>query len=161
MAASHSVQSCRWGTPTLFLSWPLWYEGLATRLELHTRRKRDRPRRSKLRRSGLEQSCTTVHGDAMIACDALIVDGGPAGSTCARALHRAGWNVLLIDRALFPRVPRRSGCSSPRSRLRHGRQPLSIGDERRFRVANREDLRNTSTTASRPQRQGELAVLFA
>jgi geranylgeranyl reductase family protein len=39
----------------------------------------------------------------VIACDALIVGGGPAGSTCARALHRAGWNVLLIDRALFPR----------------------------------------------------------
>jgi hypothetical protein len=26
MAASHSVQTCRWGTPTLFLGWPLWYD---------------------------------------------------------------------------------------------------------------------------------------
>jgi hypothetical protein len=26
MAVVHSVQTCRWGTPTLFLPWPLWYE---------------------------------------------------------------------------------------------------------------------------------------
>jgi hypothetical protein len=26
MAAFHSVQTCRWGTPTLFLPWPLWYD---------------------------------------------------------------------------------------------------------------------------------------
>ena len=39
----------------------------------------------------------------MIACDALIVGGGPAGSTCARALRTAGWNVVVIDRARFPR----------------------------------------------------------
>lgn len=36
-------------------------------------------------------------------CDALIVGGGPAGSTCARALSQAGWNVIVIDRARFPR----------------------------------------------------------
>ena len=39
----------------------------------------------------------------MISCDALIVGGGPAGSTCARALHEDGWNVVVIDRARFPR----------------------------------------------------------
>ena len=22
----HSVHTCRWGSPTLFLQWPLWYE---------------------------------------------------------------------------------------------------------------------------------------
>jgi flavin-dependent dehydrogenase len=36
-------------------------------------------------------------------CDALIVGGGPAGSTCARALRLAGWNVIVADRARFPR----------------------------------------------------------
>lgn len=39
----------------------------------------------------------------MIDCDALVVGGGPAGSTCARLLRLAGWNVVLIDRAEFPR----------------------------------------------------------
>jgi geranylgeranyl reductase family protein len=33
----------------------------------------------------------------------LIVGGGPAGSTCARALRQAGWDVTVIDRAGFPR----------------------------------------------------------
>ena len=35
--------------------------------------------------------------------DALIVGGGPAGSTCARMLRRASWRVVVIDRARFPR----------------------------------------------------------
>ena len=39
----------------------------------------------------------------MRSCDALIVGGGPAGSTCARALRLSGWNVVLLDRARFPR----------------------------------------------------------
>jgi flavin-dependent dehydrogenase len=36
--------------------------------------------------------------------DALIVGGGPAGSSCARVLTRGGAKVALIDRAAFPRV---------------------------------------------------------
>jgi geranylgeranyl reductase family protein len=36
-------------------------------------------------------------------CDALIVGGGPAGSTCARELRKAGWDVVVVDRARFPR----------------------------------------------------------
>src|ERR1044072_8979579 len=35
--------------------------------------------------------------------DAVIVGGGPAGSTCSRALRQAGWNVAVLDRARFPR----------------------------------------------------------
>ena len=39
----------------------------------------------------------------MRICDALIVGGGPAGSSCARALRLAGWKVIVLDRARFPR----------------------------------------------------------
>jgi geranylgeranyl reductase family protein len=39
----------------------------------------------------------------MTRCDAIVVGGGPAGSACARALHHAGWNVAVVDRARFPR----------------------------------------------------------
>jgi flavin-dependent dehydrogenase len=35
--------------------------------------------------------------------DAIIVGGGPAGSSCARDLVRAGLDVLVIERAQFPR----------------------------------------------------------
>ena len=36
--------------------------------------------------------------------DAVIVGGGPAGSTCARTLVKAGARVAIVDRAAFPRV---------------------------------------------------------
>jgi flavin-dependent dehydrogenase len=36
--------------------------------------------------------------------DVAIVGGGPAGSTCARALVASGARVVVIDRATFPRV---------------------------------------------------------
>ena len=49
----------------------------------------------------------------MIRCDALVVGGGPAGSTCARALGRAGWNVVVADRARFPRDKVCAGWLTP------------------------------------------------
>lgn len=49
----------------------------------------------------------------MTRCDALIVGGGPAGSTCARALRRAGWNVIVMDRASFPRDKVCAGWVTP------------------------------------------------
>ncbi len=49
----------------------------------------------------------------MVRCDALIVGGGPAGSTCARVLTRAGWDVLVIDRARFPRDKVCAGWVTP------------------------------------------------
>ena len=49
----------------------------------------------------------------MIRCDALIVGGGPAGSTCARALHQAGWHVIVMDRARFPRDKVCAGWVTP------------------------------------------------
>ncbi|ODS55471.1 MAG: hypothetical protein ABS36_09970 [Acidobacteria bacterium SCN 69-37] len=49
----------------------------------------------------------------MPSCDVLIVGGGPAGSTCARELVRAGADVLLIDRARFPRDKVCAGWITP------------------------------------------------
>lgn len=49
----------------------------------------------------------------MITCDALVVGGGPAGSTCAGALRRAGWNVVVADRATFPRDKVCAGWLTP------------------------------------------------
>lgn len=49
----------------------------------------------------------------MIRCDALIVGGGPAGSTCARALREAGWDVIVADRARFPRDKVCAGWLTP------------------------------------------------
>ena len=39
----------------------------------------------------------------MDTCDALIVGGGPAGSTCAWKLRQAGLDVVVMDAAVFPR----------------------------------------------------------
>jgi flavin-dependent dehydrogenase len=45
--------------------------------------------------------------------DVAIVGGGPAGSTCARALVAGGARVVVIDRAEFPRVKLCAGWLSP------------------------------------------------
>jgi flavin-dependent dehydrogenase len=49
----------------------------------------------------------------MIACDALIVGGGPAGSSCARALTRAGLHAIVLDKATFPRDKTCAGWITP------------------------------------------------
>jgi geranylgeranyl reductase family protein len=49
----------------------------------------------------------------VIRCDAVIVGGGPAGSTCARELRKAGWDVTVIDRARFPRDKVCAGWLTP------------------------------------------------
>ena len=50
----------------------------------------------------------------METCDVLIVGGGPAGSTCAGRLRRAGIDVLLMDRERFPRDKPCAGWITPR-----------------------------------------------
>ncbi|HMQ64087.1 MAG TPA: NAD(P)/FAD-dependent oxidoreductase [Flavilitoribacter sp.] len=45
--------------------------------------------------------------------DAVIIGGGPAGSTCAHALVKAGLNTLVVDSARFPRVKLCAGWISP------------------------------------------------
>ena len=49
----------------------------------------------------------------MDSCDALIVGGGPAGSSCARALVRHGLDVLLLDKSDFPRDKVCAGWVTP------------------------------------------------
>jgi geranylgeranyl reductase family protein len=51
--------------------------------------------------------------DTFEACDVLVVGGGPAGSTCARHLSRAGLDVLVIDKAEFPRDKICAGWVTP------------------------------------------------
>ncbi|MCC7415545.1 MAG: NAD(P)/FAD-dependent oxidoreductase [Acidobacteria bacterium] len=46
-------------------------------------------------------------------CDALIVGGGPAGSSCAWMLSRAGLDVVVLDRARFPRDKVCAGWITP------------------------------------------------
>lgn len=49
----------------------------------------------------------------MASCDALVVGGGPAGSTCARQLRRDGLDVMVIDKAAFPRDKVCAGWITP------------------------------------------------
>jgi len=49
----------------------------------------------------------------MHRCDVLIVGGGPAGSACARDLVRAGCDVIVADRARFPRDKPCAGWITP------------------------------------------------
>jgi geranylgeranyl reductase family protein len=65
----------------------------------------------------------------MTPCDAVVVGGGPAGSTCARTLVRAGWNVVLLDRATFPRDKVCAGWLTP------GVFPLLDLDPAEYRAA--------------------------
>jgi flavin-dependent dehydrogenase len=46
--------------------------------------------------------------------DVAVAGGGPAGSTCAWALRRAGANVLVLDGARFPRDKVCAGWITPR-----------------------------------------------
>ena len=46
--------------------------------------------------------------------DVVVAGGGPAGSTCAWALGRAGANVLVLDGARFPRDKVCAGWITPR-----------------------------------------------
>ena len=48
-----------------------------------------------------------------MTCDAIVVGGGPAGASVAAALARAGVDVLVLDRARFPRAKVCSEYLSP------------------------------------------------
>lgn len=50
----------------------------------------------------------------MRRADAIVVGGGPAGSTCAWKLRVAGLDVLVLDRARFPRSKLCAGWVTPK-----------------------------------------------
>jgi menaquinone-9 beta-reductase len=49
----------------------------------------------------------------MDRCDVLVVGGGPAGSSCAWSLARAGMDVRVLDRSQFPRDKTCAGWITP------------------------------------------------
>jgi flavin-dependent dehydrogenase len=49
----------------------------------------------------------------MDRCSVVIVGGGPAGSTCARALGQGGLDVVILDKAAFPRPKLCAGWVTP------------------------------------------------
>lgn len=49
----------------------------------------------------------------METCDVLIIGGGPAGSSCARELTRAGYKVTILDKQEFPRDKVCAGWVTP------------------------------------------------
>lgn len=49
----------------------------------------------------------------MQTVDVLVIGGGPAGSTCAWKLRQSGVNVLILDRANFPRTKLCAGWITP------------------------------------------------
>ncbi|MCK5878629.1 MAG: NAD(P)/FAD-dependent oxidoreductase [Holophagae bacterium] len=51
----------------------------------------------------------------MISADIIIIGGGPAGSTCAWKLRQAGRDVLILDKAEFPRLKLCAGWITPRT----------------------------------------------
>jgi flavin-dependent dehydrogenase len=47
--------------------------------------------------------------------DAIVVGGGPAGSTCAWKLRQAGLDVVVLDKAEFPRLKLCAGWVTPQA----------------------------------------------
>jgi flavin-dependent dehydrogenase len=64
-------------------------------------------------------------------CDILIAGGGPAGSSCAWKLRRAGVDVVVMDKATFPRDKVCAGWITPQV---VEDLEIDIGDYRRSRT---------------------------
>jgi len=68
----------------------------------------------------------------MQTCDALIVGGGPAGSACATRLKEAGLDVLVLDKAAFPRDKPCAGWITPQVVEALRLSPKQYADGRTF-----------------------------
>ena len=66
----------------------------------------------------------------MQIADAIVIGGGPAGSTCAWKLREAGLTVIVLDRLEFPRTKLCAGWVTPEAirdlELEPGDYPLSF-----------------------------------
>lgn len=67
----------------------------------------------------------------MITCDVLIIGGGPSGSSCALKLRQGGLDVLVLDKAEFPRDKVCAGWITPAVIEESG---LDLADYRSSRV---------------------------
>lgn len=89
----------------------------------------------------------------MERADVLIVGGGPAGSSCAWALRRAGMDVAVLDQAEFPRDKVCAGWITPAVLQALEIDPEDYGREhviqpiRRFRVGLMNGLAHVAAAA--------------
>jgi flavin-dependent dehydrogenase len=65
-----------------------------------------------------------------MACDVLIVGGGPAGSSCAWGLRNSGLDVAILDRQLFPRDKVCGGWITPQVLSELGIDPSEYARDR-------------------------------
>jgi flavin-dependent dehydrogenase len=66
------------------------------------------------------------------SCDVLVAGGGPAGSACARKLREAGLDVVLLDKAQFPRDKVCAGWITPPILDALGLDPADYARDRVF-----------------------------
>ena len=85
----------------------------------------------------------------MERCDVLLIGGGPAGSSCAWGLRDSRLDVVVVDRAAFPRDKVCAGWITPQIVSALGIEP---GDYRKERVM--QPIRGFSLA-----RQGDVATL--
>ena len=81
-------------------------------------------------------SSTDGSAGAMDSCDALIVGGGPAGSTCAWKLRQAGLDVMVMDAAVFPRDKLCAGWITPPVVAELDLDPEAYRQGRRARITD-------------------------
>jgi geranylgeranyl reductase family protein len=95
--------------------------------------------------------------------DAIIVGGGPAGSTCAALLAQAGQRVLVLEKCIFPREKVCGDCINPScwpvlERLGLDKRVLNLSHARLQRVEFI-SIRGSSVVLPLPDHhRGEIAV---